>query len=272
METIGEAGKIDTVNNRDPDNNKNVDTHVTMTQAEYDAITDKSVLEGLQITLTDVNYPDGGLMMVPDYANRETINRTPTAGSSWPVDRTGFVFLQYQRNADVADGATTFFINEQVAGISRLPNEGTISIVPVAKGDVIRAGSTHYTSSYCFFIPPKLVQKLPPIIVEGNGSYSYDEIETNDTWVDGRKIYKKTFSLGAFSFPSTWTDTGIDLPAGSRIINATTNNLSIEYPGQYLSKGDTLYRADASGNVWTWSPSQHNTSAWWPTLFYVKAV
>jgi hypothetical protein len=265
MKTIGEAGKIDTVNNRDPDNDKNVDTHVTMTQAEYDAITDKNTLNGLQITITDVEYPDGGLMMVPDYANRETINRTPTAGSSWKVDTTGFVFLQYQRNADAADGATPFFINEQTTGNVRLPYEGWSDIVPVSKDDIIRAGNAHYTASYCYFIPPKLVQKLPPIIVEGNGSYSYDEIESNDTWLDGRKIFKKSFDSPS-NIAGSWV---ILKPIQSEAILTRCEVVGL---GGGTTNGGAAASARFNGsNIEVYTHSTINTPGV-VTIFYVKAV
>jgi hypothetical protein len=46
----------------------------------------------------------------------------------------------------------------------------------------------------CQFIPPTLVQKLPPIVVEGNGSYSLDEIQLPDRWYNGKPIYRRVFT------------------------------------------------------------------------------
>jgi hypothetical protein len=90
-------------------------------------------------------------------------------------------------------------------GGSVVGGSGGRDVIPVNAGDVITAYSYQPsnvpTAIQCYFIPPKLVQKLPPIVVEGNGSYSYSETETKETWVDGRKIYKKTSNVAFPALP-----------------------------------------------------------------------
>ncbi|MDR1876129.1 MAG: hypothetical protein LBQ84_00750 [Flavobacteriaceae bacterium] len=266
MKTIGEAGKIDTVNLRNPDNDKNVNTHITMTQAEYDAITDKNTLNGLQITLTDVEYPDGGLMMVPDYANQETINRISTVSGTWTVDRVGFI------NARFDQGNASWRIDGKDLGNNHSePNKIFIPVMPKNVVSMsVNSGSP--TNIYCFFIPPKLVQKLPPIIVEGNGSYSYDEIETNETWVDGSTIYKKTF-YRSNNLPASTTEniahgiTNLGIIIDAKLVFRTSNNTSWgigpeKYIGIYV---DSTNIAINLSSTYT-TPSPHYVTIWYTKL------
>ncbi|MDR1876130.1 MAG: hypothetical protein LBQ84_00755 [Flavobacteriaceae bacterium] len=103
-----------------------------------------------------------------------------------------------------------------------------------------------------------------------NDNYSFTEQATNQRWVGGQIIYKQTFDRGAWNFDTTWTDTGIDLPVGSMILNNEVCSQSSAFGGQILNRGDVEFRADASGNVFSWTPAAHNCSAWWPTLYYIK--
>jgi hypothetical protein len=103
-----------------------------------------------------------------------------------------------------------------------------------------------------------------------NDDYSFTEQPTNKRWVGGQIIYKQTFDRGAWNFDTNWTDTGIDLPAGSLILNSEVRAQSTAFGGQILNKNNAEFRADASGNVWSWSPAAHTCSSWWPTLYYIK--
>jgi hypothetical protein len=65
------------------------------------------------------------------------------------------------------------------------------------------AGTLTSIALTALFIPPKLVAKQLPVVVEKNGSYSLDEVKTADTWIDGKPIYKKTINTGALPNAST---------------------------------------------------------------------
>jgi hypothetical protein len=197
----GLSGKVDTVNNRAADGGKNVDTHILLTKAQYAAFEDPPEsglypgLAGLDVTITDVDYPDGGLMMAPDYAKIESINRITAANGEWTVDRCGFVICRSSSN--VTGISWNIIVNNKVV-FNHVSNasQGGIVFFTVSKGDVIRIESPGIYGSigiFCYFIPPKLVQKLPPVIVEGNGSYSLDETETRQVWHDGKPVYRKVF-------------------------------------------------------------------------------
>jgi hypothetical protein len=160
---------------------------------------------------------------------------------------------------------------------------GGRGVVPVNAGDVITAYSYQPanvpTAIQCYFIPPKLVQKLPPIVVEGNGSYSYDEIETNETWVDGRKIYKRTFNWTTHPvgvFPSNWVNTGITVP--SDIERIFKNEVSFTDSGSVSpTSNGTFSVAKFSDNTlrlgnYTLGTGIAANSDFFITLYYIKAA
>jgi hypothetical protein len=75
---------------------------------------------------------------------------------------------------------------------------GIRNVLPVQTGDVLTVGADNPDVTnpliICNFIPPKLIVKQLPVVVEKNGSYSLDEVKTADTWVDGKPIYRKVFT------------------------------------------------------------------------------
>ena len=125
-------------------------------------------------------------IVVPDYANIESINRITTgswqtnetnysfASEAWTADRAGFVLC----GLDFAEGETppawrafNFYINGRVVasiGSSGFPNTGCVfgyrQILPVTAGDVISLAAVGSNIRgeprfiHCYFIPPILVE------------------------------------------------------------------------------------------------------------------
>jgi hypothetical protein len=169
-------------------------------------------------------------MVVPDYANQETINRIPTNNGEWIVDRMGFVFCN-----SITTGTAQSGIIIKVNGKKAFHNflypstqHDVGTIVAVAMGDVvsIQAVGT-VTGISCCFIPPKLVAKELPVVVEKNGSYSLDEIKTADTWINGKPIYKRTFTGAVTVAANTWLS---NYEAGSIGTNIDT---AVEIKGSF---------------------------------------
>jgi hypothetical protein len=233
LKGLEEGGKVQTVNEIAPDENKNVQVTVALTKAEFDALEDPPgsglypSIVGKDVDITDVEYPDGGLMMAPDYANMEG-NKISTPDGTWTVQRAGFVLMYIGSEASQNKSYNNVFrINGRecyqfYTGAAVAGGSGGRGVVPVNAGDVITAYSYNPanvpTAILCYFIPPKLVQKLPPIVVEGNGSYSTDEIQLPDRWYNGKPIYRKVFS-GSCPYSAGYTE-HIFVPSGiDEVIN-----------------------------------------------------
>jgi hypothetical protein len=246
------------VNGRATDSQKNVDVTVDMTKAEFDALEDPPgsglypSLKGQIVRISDEEPYDGVLVPFPDYANMETANRISTAGGTWTADRDGYVELEFSRNADAADGATPFFINEKrVGGLVRLPYEGYTDQKQVAKGDVIKSSTAHFGSCGCYFIPEKWVLRRPPVqVIEGNGSYSTDEIDTGQVWHNGKPIYRRVFT-GTFNMTggtvrdtiiffanATWLDCVTD--SGGWVEAAATNHARCAINSRMVTDGAAM--------------------------------
>jgi hypothetical protein len=182
---------------------------VLMTQAEYDALEDPPgsgeypSLKGKSVVITDGDEAEFNYFAVPDYANIETVNRISANGGTWTADRSGYVKVYCSfANTNNNGGSDLWFVNNVgIAGSMRFQDTGQMeftSVVKVAKGDVVMFSvNSNWTVALvkCFFIPPKFIKQAPPVVVdEPNGSYSLDEVKTAETWIDGKPIYKRTFT------------------------------------------------------------------------------
>jgi hypothetical protein len=194
--------------------------YVYETEAEFEADKDNIPVGATVIKLYE--YPDNlaGFMVVPDYANMGTTNLMPVPGATpnasktiiWTADKTGFIKID--GSIYIVSGGTSWiraqvYINDNVVGewlsgdTSSANDRVCINLLaPVSQGDVVRFWSAQNSSNtvfgnsiYAFFIPPKFIKKELPVIVEKNGSYSLDEVQTADTWIDGKPIYKKSVNI-----------------------------------------------------------------------------
>jgi hypothetical protein len=171
---------------------------------------------------------DSGFM-VPDYANMETVNRITANNGTWTVDRNGFVRAGVNHsgtNSGQTWASPVVYINNILVGAAYCLDTGNISgytgIFPVRKGDIVKlstntAGGT--TNFFCNYIPPAFIKKELPVIVEKNGSYSLDEVKTADTWINGKPIYKRTYTVNN---PTVWdegvVDSGVVAPPHIEVI------------------------------------------------------
>jgi hypothetical protein len=208
--TYGAAGKVNKVNGIAPDESitdptdpgfRNVKTdYVFATEAEFNAA-DPTIPDGATVDKL-WEYPDNyaGFIVVPDESQR-TGNLIPVSGAaSWTADKMGFVYARI-----LAAGAGDVYVTRN--GNKILNPWGNQSnwvdtasgVFAVTKGDIIAfsgGGSTAAGfNNVLQFMPPKLIAKDLPVVVEKNGSYSLDEVKTAETWIDGKPIYKRTFSF-----------------------------------------------------------------------------
>ena len=77
-----------------------------------------------------------------------------------------------------------------------------------------------------------------------NLSYSYEEQDTGLTWLDGRKIYQKSFELNKPSVINTWADTEIGEPSIAQITDIrvllTHDNYGTFTPLPYVRPSSSL--------------------------------
>lgn len=89
-------------------------------------------------------------------------------------------------------------------------------------------------------------------LLEASGSYSIDEIKTGYKWIDGKDIYKKTYSTGALPNATTVTVahnlTGISqfIDIKGLSYSATT---SIPLPFVSTTAANCVMIYEASGNI-----------------------
>jgi hypothetical protein len=166
-------------------------TYLFATEAEFNAAKAGLPVGARVVKLWE--FPDDLTSMIPlpDYARQETTNRA-VSGSSWTVVDTGFVHLSLYVGSASSGGI--FSINgKEKLSVSYMDTYGTVSgVFQVAAGDIVTwSGSVQVRE--CFFIPPRLILKQLPIVVDRNGSYSTEEVKTVDTWLDGRPVYRRTY-------------------------------------------------------------------------------
>jgi hypothetical protein len=126
--------------------------------------------------------------VVPDYANgTDVINDTGTG--TWTADKSGFVICTWV-SPEGSDDTGVWIGNEpdkvRVIGYGYTNTDsGQKAMIPIAVGQVLTVNSSGAVSAV--FYPPLFAQKNV-----SNGSYSFTENKTNDVWLDGKPIYKKT--------------------------------------------------------------------------------
>jgi hypothetical protein len=200
-------------------------TRVYATEAEFEADKD-NIPNGTRVVKL-YEYPDNlaGVIPVPDYEKIATTNlfeMNKDASGHWlggaDITETGSIFIGgyiIQTSGTIVDLYMSIYVNS-----NRIFWFGTTDIVlnksyywkpapiPVKKGDFVyvtitSSGNVSVPNSAVItvnsfeskLIPPVLVAKQLPVVVEKNGSYSLDEIKTADTWINGKPIYKRTFTV-----------------------------------------------------------------------------
>jgi hypothetical protein len=292
--TYGAAGKVNKVNGISPDasitdptdpNFRNVKTdYVFATEAEFDAAA-ASIPDGATVVKL-WEYPDNyaGFMVVPDYSKIENINRISTNNGTWTVDRTGFIAMSaFARNTS-GSIVIEYVVNNITAGVYRLyanddSNRGIRETIAVKQGDIVRiqlSSSTGTITDFniaCNFIPSKLVAKELPVVVEKNGSYSLDEVKTAETWIDGKPIYKLTFTCSI-----TIPDTTNGVPTSTVIPNISTFVRSEITTSAYSSVVGNeqlfAYAIKNTGVIGIWGNAFNNAQSYlrYVTVYYTKTT
>jgi hypothetical protein len=219
-------------------------------------------------------------LVVPDYANMETTNRLTAYGQTWTVQQTGFIVATYG-NTNGGYGGNILINDKKVASVCDSSSSWNKSLVPVKKGDVVKITGSQYgnTEIECYFIPPILVEKELPRVVEKNGSYSLSEVRTDDKWTDGKWIYRKTI-VGVW--PSStgnqainiWLNFGNDHKLvkleGTAEVGTGVEQINSGYQGEWsnITYGCRVEPTNKHLQIFAHNPV--NQGEWDITAFYTK--
>jgi hypothetical protein len=126
------------------------------------------------------------------------------------------------------------------------------AMLPIATGQELTVTSDGTSDAVnATFYPPIFVQKNA-----GNGSYSFDEVKTNDIWLDGKPIYKRTvyqnnnnivlnnstITLGDVFESNTYVDKVLKLEGYCSLPN--NNNMHVGFIGFWLeTRSHASFRA-----------------------------
>jgi hypothetical protein len=149
--------------------------------------------------------------MVPDYEKQEAINRLPTVNDQWIADRTGFLAV----SVGYTHTSKTFDVKLNINNRNVIPFYSTNNIadpvvtkygqiiIPISTGDVIKwviTGTAVIGFTTVYFIPAKFntLSSSSANVIIANTSYSATEIQTGETWIDNKPIYRTTIELGTF--------------------------------------------------------------------------
>ena len=215
-----------------PGNEGNIDI-----RKEYDTYVDylaerDDIQPGTEIIIKNegVNPAPKGYLNIPDYSKLQnmgmgtfypiSLSSGTTYGVTYTVPYTGYYLCSIHFSA-IASGII-ILIEANGSNVWRLyvtNSDMHASFLLAANvGDELKCGiwtnttqTINRQASTIRYIPPRLIQKDLPVIVEKNGSYSQDEVKTFDTWVDGKPIYKKTISWVTIAITAdTAVNTGLD--------------------------------------------------------------
>jgi hypothetical protein len=126
--------------------------------------------------------------VVPDYANGKVVI-DDTGTGTWIATKPGFVICTWISPEGPAGNTGVKINNDRVIGSGYTEtSSGQKAMIPIAAGQVLTVTSDDtFDAVNATFYPPLFVQKNA-----SNGSYSFDEVKTNDIWLDGKPIYKQT--------------------------------------------------------------------------------
>jgi hypothetical protein len=174
----------------------------------------------VQDALSNFHLLTPNIMIVPDYANQETIPRITASGDSWTADRSGFMncyVWTYNASTNGHIHIEIFIDDVSVASADNSIGNGDHwwllrRILPISKGQKIRCNLVTYNGATIsgrdfrfFFIPPKFIKEAAPIVEIGS-DYSLTEqpVLINDggtvrqkLYFDNTHIYRKSFQVSA---------------------------------------------------------------------------
>jgi hypothetical protein len=135
---------------------------------------------------------------VPDYANGTEVI-TGTGEGTWLADKSGFVVCKWGTGAS---GDTGVRIDTVKVISSDYTETGYGSVqkamVPIAVGQELTVKSPVGSDVGAKFYPTSFAEK------QADNGYSFNEVKTNDIWVDSKPIYKKTVFRQNFTFATSY--------------------------------------------------------------------
>jgi hypothetical protein len=230
---------ISTINGRHAVNGV-VDVTVDMTEEDFQALEDPPgsglypSLKGQIVRRSDVEPYDGVLIEKPNIrtSNRITV---PITGNNqqWTATDDGIVTMKITFSSVPNASGDAYVLRVNGCGVegSILFNSSSLfefsANVEVAKDDVILLTyAASWTASYIevSFYPNKWVLRRPPIqVIEGNGSYSTDEIDTGQIWYNGKPIYRRVFT-GTFNMSGGTVRDTIVFASGATWLDCVINS------------------------------------------------
>jgi hypothetical protein len=243
-------------------------------------------------------------LAVPDYANADSaavtiaeetlttsdIGRYQKTYAGFTADRSGFLLVRFGGTAPVAGLKwQQIWINGRIAAMDGVTQEGGYAQqgypVPVAKGDVVTGfldygtlAGTYVIRISAIYIPPRFIKRAAPVVVEPVGSYSLEEVMTNETWIDGKPVYKRTVQTGALgggawapaetrTILSDITSWNVARWIGS--VEAMTADYQTVTLGHTVNRTQLIVRNSSSS---TWTDGFVTLSPSWFTIRYTKTT
>lgn len=172
---------------------------------------------------------------VPDYANRETIERITVSGGTWIADRDGFV----QAGATFSSATGRVTIGTTGASVfqlhSSIANTPVTALLPVARGQSVMVSITAgtVTAITCRFIPP-LTNVIPSKTAP-------------QTWSVGTEV-----NFGDSTFGRRFTGNIVNVASQNNLLDLATGvaaNLTIISCGGWWEPGNST-RAAVNGSLW----------------------
>jgi hypothetical protein len=183
----------------------------------------------IRISNPEISENFRNFLAAPDYEAIETTNRISANNGIWTVDRDGYVQLYVTSTVD--NSSAVFIINGKwvYQGVVNNSIEGFRMVVPVFKGDVISIQTSNPRTIECRYIPPRFAD-ISASKMSSPQIYSLEEYRTDDRWIDGKPIYRRTFK-GRFPETNGTDNCAITLLGGIDSL--------IDYKGMWQTAQDT---------------------------------
>ena len=160
--------------------------------------------------------------------------------SSWVTIDSGKTF-DYDGFVVIVTYPTTtnqyaFYLNGELIALDDIVSSGsgqnqTFSI-PIHKGDVLTSTQTGAQIKWAYYTHPMFIKAvIGPIEdsaadqvvqnINNSRSYSTEEVNTGEKWIDGKPIYRKVFTgLNFGATLNVWNNIGVSIPDANLIISA----------------------------------------------------
>jgi hypothetical protein len=197
----------------------------------------------------------GNYVCSPDLQNIDTsVNLITANGGEWAVNKTGFVQVGVTTTAeDNSSIIWTLNGRKVIERNSGRQSERSVDIFPVFDGDTVKLqalvgiGSVNDVS--CYYVPPRFGAVMKPVKIETLKTYSTEEIDTGERWMDGTRIYRKI----VYNNP-LWT-----IPVGENSLVISNIFGSTIYVGRMINLAGRITRGN-DGTMWAIPYANHNST------------